>query len=253
MKPRVCILKTDGTNCDYETAHAFALAGAEVKTVLLNQIRAKKELLNNFEILALPGGFSYGDDIASGKILALELMLLLQDQLREFIERGKLIIGICNGFQVLVRAQLLPHSASQKQEATLVGNDSGKFECRWVSLQVESNNCIFTRDIEGSIMLPVAHAEGKFFAEEKKLNQLEEEKLVVFRYAQNESATAQYPYNPNGSMHSIAGITDQTGQILGLMPHPERFVYSYQHPLHAREKIEPAGLVFFKNAVNYFQ
>ncbi len=251
MKPRVCILKTDGTNCDQETAHAFTLAGAAVETVLLNRLRLEKNLLHQFQILVIPGGFSYGDDIASGKILALEMMLFLHDQLREFLDQGNLIIGICNGFQVLVRAQLLPSCEQGKQEVTLVENDSGKFECRWVELAVEPTNCIFTRGISESIMLPVAHAEGKFFTPQESLEQLELNNLVVFRYAKEASATNEYPYNPNGSMDNIAGMCDSTGRILGMMPHPERFIYSYHHPLYRRETPEPVGLKIFSNAVEY--
>jgi len=245
MKPRVCVLKTDGTNCDQETMHAFQLAGADPQLVLINQLRAQKDLLKQFQILAIPGGFSYGDDIASGKILAVELMQFLYDQLHEFVAQGKLIIGICNGFQVLVRAQLLPQLHTGNQEATLLDNNSGKFECRWSSLKVEPTQCVFTKDLTEEIMLPVAHAEGKFFAQQDMLDELESQGLVVFRYAQDGQQTDCYPYNPNGSVHNIAGICDTTGRILGMMPHPERFIYAYQHP----QKLEPLGLKLFKNAV----
>ncbi len=252
MKPRVCVLKTDGINCDQETVHAFTIAGGQAKTVLLNQLRAQKNLLDDFQILVIPGGFSYGDDIASGKILALELMLFLQDQLQAFVDQGKLIIGICNGFQVLVRAQLLPHVSMQRQQATLLTNDSGKFECRWVALRVEKSKCIFTQGLENSsITLPVAHAEGKFFAEEKELNQIESEHLVALRYAHDDVVTEEYPYNPNGSLHGIAGVTDTSGRVFGLMPHPERFIYDYQYPLRTKDHADPVGLKIFSNAVSY--
>ena len=256
MKPKVCVLKTDGINCDQETVHAFTVAGAEAKTVLLNQLRAQKNLLGEFQILVIPGGFSYGDDIASGKILALELMLFLQDQLESFVDQEKLIIGICNGFQVLVRAQLLPHVSPQiskkRQQATLLTNNSGKFECRWVNLRVEKSNCIFTKGLENSsITLPVAHAEGKFFAETQELNQIESEHLVALRYTHDDVATQEYPYNPNGSLHSIAGVTDTSGRVFGLMPHPERFIYDYQHPLRTKNHADPVGLKIFSNAVTY--
>ncbi len=252
MKPKVCVLKTDGINCDQETVHAFTIAGAEAEIVLLNQLRAQKNQLDKFQILVIPGGFSYGDDIASGKILALELMLFLQDQLQDFVDKGKLIIGICNGFQVLVRAQLLPQVSMQRQQATLLTNDSGKFECRWVSLRVEKSNCIFTQGLEdSSITLPVAHAEGKFFAETQELNQIESEHLVALRYTHDDKATQEYPYNPNGSLHSIAGVTDISGRVFGLMPHPERFIYAHQHPWRTRKQYEPVGLKIFANAVSY--
>jgi phosphoribosylformylglycinamidine synthase subunit PurQ / glutaminase len=255
MKPRICILKTDGTNCDQETAHACVRAGGHGEIVLLNQLRAQKNLLSQFQVLVIPGGFSYGDDIASGKILALELMIFLYDQLNEFVEQGKLIIGICNGFQVLVRAQLLPQRNNHKQIATLLTNDSGKFECRWVSLNIEPTDCIFTQGLAGTtIMLPIAHAEGKFFAQEEDLNHLEAENLVVLRYGKNTSTIPDdHPYNPNGSVHDIAGICNPTGRVFGLMPHPERFIYSYQHPLRTREKNDPIGLTIFKNAIEYAQ
>ncbi len=252
MKPRVCILKTDGTNCDQETAHAFSLAGADTKTVLLNELIARKEMLNEFQILALPGGFSYGDDIASGKLFALELELFLKEQLHEFVAQKKLIIGICNGFQVLVRAKLLPHIESSRQYATLTTNDSGAFECRWVQLKVEKSNCVFTQGLENkSIMLPVAHAEGKFYAQAADLEQIEAKQLVALRYADDTGNTQKYPANPNGSLHAIAGACDETGRVFGLMPHPERFVYEYQHPQRTRTLVEPFGRMIFSNAVNY--
>lgn len=252
MKPRVCILKTDGTNCDQETAHAFSLAGAEVQTVLLTELFEKKELLNKFQILAIPGGFSYGDDIASGTVFALELMVFLQDQLHEFIRKGKLIIGVCNGFQVLVRAKLLPAFAVAQQQATLITNDSGKFECRWVSLKVEQSNCVFTQGLaDQQMMLPVAHVEGKFFAHKAELDQLEQNNLIALRYAYNDVATQEYPHNPNGSLRAIAGVCDISGRVFGLMPHPERFVYAHQYPQRTRQTVEPMGRTIFSNAVNY--
>ena len=251
-KPRVCILKTDGTNCDVETAHAFELAGAESRTVLLTRLLKHPQLLNEFDILALPGGFSYGDDIASGTLFALELMQFLREELAGFVAQGKLIIGICNGFQVLVRAKLLPDLSAKSQQATLLTNDSGKYECRWTSLQVEQTNCVFTTGLaEKEMMLPVAHAEGKFFVQKQQLAQLEKRKQVVLRYIADHEATQTYPHNPNGSLHAIAGLCDTTGRVLGLMPHPERFIYSYQHPERTRKKVEPMGLKLFENAVRY--
>lgn len=254
MKPRVCILKTDGINCDQETVHAFELAGAHVQTVLLTHLFEHKKLLNEFQILVLPGGFSYGDDIASGTIFALELMLFLQDELQEFIRRGKLIIGICNGFQVLVRARLLPACALTHQQATLIGNDSGKFECRWVSLKVEQSNCVFTNGLANQMMmLPVAHGEGKFFAHEADLDQLECNNLIPLRYVHNEQPTQEYPYNPNGSLRAIAGVCDVSGRVFGLMPHPERFLYAHQYPVRSTQAVDPVGRLIFSNAVQYAQ
>lgn len=252
MKPRVCILKTDGTNCDQETAHAFSLAGADTQIVLLTELLQKKHQLNDFQVLALPGGFSYGDDIASGKLFALELELFLKEQLQQFIAQKKAIIGICNGFQVLVRAKLLPQIASESQQATLAWNASGKFECRWVSLKIEKSNCIFTRGLEDTILeLPVAHAEGRFYCEDDARSYMELNKLIPLRYAQDGRATSEYPANPNGSLDAIAGACDETGLVFGLMPHPERFVYAHQYPHRTRTAVEPMGRMIFQNAVSY--
>ncbi len=250
MKPRVCILKTDGTNCDNETVHSFEKVGADAQIVLLNQLRSGEKKLSSFEILVIPGGFSYGDDIASGKLFALELMNFLSDQLHDFIAQSKLIIGICNGFQVLVRAGLLPYPQKKEQHATLLHNNSGKFECRWISLIIEPSECIFMRGLVGKqIKIPVAHGEGKFFATQSVMDQLESDQLVVARYASPEGvATDHYPDNPNGSLHAIAGVCDSTGRIFGLMPHPERFIYEYQSPFQEQE---PAGITIFSNAISY--
>lgn len=253
MKPRVCILKTDGTNCDVETAHAFAKAGADVQNVLVKQLRTHQQSLRNFQIIAIPGGFSYGDDIASGKILAVELLSLLRDELQECLARDTLIIGICNGFQVLVRTGLLPFGTLGDMQVTLAHNDSGKFECRWVNMIVEKTPCIFTQNLQGkSISLQIAHGEGKFFCDEKKLEQIENQGLVALRYAQSGKPSQEYPANPNGSLHAIAGICDPSGKIFGLMPHPERFVEKYQYPNWRNEQKDAQGLEIFKSAVEYY-
>jgi phosphoribosylformylglycinamidine synthase I len=255
MKPRVCILKTDGTNCDQETSYAFAKAGGAVTIVSLNQLKAGRVHLSSFEILAIPGGFSYGDDIASGKIFAFELYSFLKDQLQEFVSNGNLIIGICNGFQVLIQLGLLPCNTIGTKQATLTDNDSGKFECRWVHMIVEKGPCVFTKDLEGSeIMLQMAHGEGKFVANQILLDNLEQDQLVVLRYSDRAKATQQYPHNPNGSLNAIAGICDITGRIFGLMPHPERYVEHYHYPNWRRQlDIKPHGFSFFKNAILYVQ
>jgi len=251
MKARVCVLCTDGTNCDYETAAAFDLVGAKSKRVHVNQLRDGQEDLEDYQILALPGGFSYGDDVASGKILALELLSFLGEQLAKFVERQKPIIGICNGFQVLVRTGLLPFETLGNMSATLMNNDSGRFECRWINLIVEDSPCIFTRGMEGEISLQVAHGEGKFFAADKNLIRLEGRRLVALRYSVLGQPTQKFPANPNGSLNAVAGICSPSGLIFGLMPHPERFVRAQQHPNWRRERIEPAGLPIFRNAVEF--
>ncbi len=254
MKPMVCILRADGTNCDLETAYAFEKAGAGCRMVHVNQLRSGEEKLSDYQIMALPGGFSYGDDVHSGKILAVELTSFLKESLQEFVGAGKPVLGICNGFQVLVRTGLLPERRLGDISCALVNNDSGRFECRWVSLVIEDSPCIFTRGMAGSCAsVQVAHGEGKFLAGDDVLDALESSGQVVFRYAGPEGrATMDYPHNPNGSLRSIAGICDRTGLVLGLMPHPERFVDLHQHPNWRRGMYSmPQGLPLFVNAVKY--
>lgn len=255
MKPRICILKTDGINCDQETAYAFEKAGGNASIISVHTLKEEKNVLNNFQILALPGGFSYGDDVASGKILAVELLAHLKDQLHEFILQDKLILGICNGFQVLTQLGLLPFKTMGKKQATLAHNNSNKFECRWVTMRIEKSPCIFTQGLEGTeISLQVAHGEGKFFTSLELLNEIEQLGLVPLRYTHQSVATQEYPHNPNGSLHAIAGICDKTGKIFGLMPHPERYVEQHQHPNWRRTPhISPHGLLFFKRAIEYVQ
>lgn len=254
MKPRVMIIRAAGTNCDVETQHAFEIAGARVERIYIDEVKRKNLL--EYQILALPGGFTYGDDIAAGKILANEIKYKLHDQFLGFIEKENLIIGICNGFQVLVKCGILPafEQYFEEQTVSLVDNDSERFEDRWVHLKVYGERSIFTRGLKEIITLPVAHAEGKFVA--KNNGVLEKIKdLVVFQYVDAKGEMADYPHNPNGSVMNIAGITDRTGRVLGLMPHPERFVSYIQHPNHTRETIpeQGDGYYIFKNAVAYFK
>lgn len=255
-KVKVIILRTAGTNCDYETDYAFKLAGAQTELVHVNQLIRGERHLSEYSILAIPGGFSYGDDISAGILLANELKYKLSKQLEEFVSAKKLIIGICNGFQVLVKSGLIRGvngEINYQQNLTLAMNDSGKFECRWIHLQTEESPCIFTRDLKERIYLPVAHAEGKFMTEEETLNSIEENGQVVFRYVDQEGKLTGYPDNPNGSLNNIAGICDSSGRIFGLMPHPERYVNRYNHPRWTREVLpeEGDGLPIFKNAVEY--
>ncbi|MDP3955355.1 MAG: phosphoribosylformylglycinamidine synthase I [bacterium] len=253
--PQVCVLKTDGINCDAEMMNAFAVAGGRPKIVHINELRKGDENLRNYQILAIPGGFSYGDDVASGKILALELNSYLGDQISEFVQRQKgLVLGVCNGFQVLVRTGLLPFGTMGEMQATLMSNDSGHFECRWVNLKVEDDNaCVFLEGMNGTVSYQVAHGEGKFFANQSGLARVESEKLVVFRYCDRlGNPTKDYPQNPNGSLNAIAGVTDPTGRILGLMPHPERFIRKTQHPNWRRiPNLKPQGLPIFEKMVEY--
>lgn len=264
-KVRVIVLRTAGTNCDGETAHAFQSCGAQVDRVHINRLLSREVLLKEYHILAIPGGFTYGDDIISGRILANELRLRLGRDLAEFIRERKLILGICNGFQVLVRAGILPGPLSggdgwtpeTKQSVTLTYNDSGKFEDRWVHLRL-SGNSVWTQDLPPVVYLPVAHAEGKFIPGEGKeiINTLKQNGQVVFCYSDAQGNEFGYPGNPNGSVESIAGITDRTGRILGLMPHPERHFWTTQHPFWTRLK-DPAGrgdgARIFENGVSYVQ
>ncbi len=247
-------MRTAGTNCDQETAFAFVQAGAEAELVHINKFIRVKKSLRDYQILALPGGFSYGDDIASGKVFANELRHKLTEELKDFVKEGKLIIGICNGFQVLVKSGLLPGNNDFQQEASLIINDSAKFEDRWVYLK-SSGRCAWTRGIPEIIYLPVAHGEGKFILKEKSgLNRLKANRQIVFQYCDARGRPSGYPDNPNGALENIAGICDLTGRVLGLMPHPERHIAFSQHPrwFSLRRKKEGEGLGIFRNGVKYF-
>ena len=251
-KPRALVLRAPGTNCDEEAAFAWQKAGAEVESWHLGRLIESPEGLDAFQILTLPGGFSYGDDLGSGKILATRLATVLGDPLRKFLDRDGLVLGICNGFQVLVKAGLLPARADLGP-ATLTFNDSGHFESRWVRMLPSPGLSPFLTD-DRPIELPVAHGEGKFvLADPSSLVKLEAAGQVVLRYADPEGrATSAYPANPNGSIGSVAGLCDPTGRIFGLMPHPERFVDPLHHPRWTREGLgtEGDGLRIFRNAVN---
>ena len=239
---RTLILRAPGTNCDGETAFAFEQAGSQVDAAHVNELIRHQKLLSDYQIMVIPGGFTYGDDISAGKILANELRLKLGGDIQKFVADGRLILGICNGFQVLVKAGILPELSSQ---LTLAGNDSGRFECRWVYLRVnETSPCIFTRGMD-MMYLPVAHGEGKVVTEPGIPN-------IALRYAdETGNINAGYPHNPNGSMDNIAGICDDSGRIFSLMPHPERFIRWTQHPRWTREPARERGDGFriFENAV----
>ncbi len=256
IKPKALVLKTDGINRDEDLAFAFELAGAESKIVHVNDLRSKKENLSDFQILGIPGGFAYGDDIASGKILAVELISFLAEELKKFIERkDTVVLGICNGFQVLIRTGLVPFRHFGEMDATLANNDSGHFECRWIKLKVERNSkSKFLSGMENEIIwYPVAHGEGKFFAKEPVLAKIEKDNLVALRYVDEKgNPTQEYPDNPNGALNAIAGVSDETGRVLGLMPHPECFVRVEQHPNWRRGNVKkPQGLPLFKNMVSF--
>ena len=259
FKPKALILRTAGTNCDYETKYALEKAGAEVDLIHINRLINEKKLLGLYQMFVLPGGFTYGDDIAAGKVLANQLKHHLLNELLKFVDDGKQIIGICNGFQVLIKMGLLPEIKDiqslndHKQEFTLTRNDSNKFEDRWVYLRAFSNKSVFI-DSDTVLYIPVANAEGKFIAKnEEKLKMLEESEQIVFRYVDKDGNESGYPWNPNGSMDNVAGICDSTGRILGMMPHPERHIEPTQHPRWTREGLREKGdgLVIFQKAVDY--
>ncbi len=256
MTPKALILTGYGINCDMETQHAFKLAGADAERVHLTDLINGARKLSEFHILAFPGGFSFGDDIASGKVLANMIKYNLGGQVREFIDAGKLIIGICNGFQAMVKMGLLPafDGYYSMQDVTLTFNDSGRFEDRWVHLKTNKNsNCVFTKGI-GSMYLPVRHGEGKFVVKNPQvLLRLKKNNHVVFQYVDKEGNLAGYPRNPNGSVENIAAICDETGRVFGMMPHPEAFQHRTNHPAWTREELpeEGAGVAIFRNAVEY--
>jgi phosphoribosylformylglycinamidine synthase len=258
MKPKAMILRTAGTNCDGETAYALELAGAETEKVHVNRLIEQPALLAQFQLLAFPGGFSYGDDIAAGKILANQLAHHLHDALHEFVEAGKPVIGICNGFQVLVKTDLLPGPLAGKagQTCTLTNNDCGRFVDRWVRLGTRSKKCIWTDGID-QLDVPIAHGEGKFIAATDDVRQaLWDTDQVTFTYVRPDGSPANgvFPDNPNGSVDDIAGVCDATGLVLGLMPHPERFIDAIQHPgwkRGAEMSERGAGLKVFENAVKH--
>lgn len=252
-KVKVLILTTSGTNCDSETLSAFEECKAQAEKAHINSLIANKDKIQQCDILALPGGFSYGDDISSGKILANEIKNKLSDAVRKFALSGKPIIGICNGFQILVKMGLLPDPELFEQTVSLSCNDSNKFECRWIYLKTQQTKCLWTKDLPSTIDLPIAHGEGKFTAKDGKiLKDLENNGQIVFRYCSKEGLKPSYPLDPNGSEEQIAAVCNKKGNILGIMPHPERFVFSFQHPLKKNMSGKYGwGKKIFQNAVDF--
>jgi phosphoribosylformylglycinamidine synthase I len=248
-KVKVLMLRAPGTNRDIDTRIAFNECGADVESALVSELLRREKRLTDYQILVFPGGFTYGDDISAGKIMANEVRLKLKEDIDKFVTDGRLLLGICNGFQVLVKTGILPGIKSKSaQPVTLTNNDSGKFECRWVYLKVnEKSPCVFTKGIRG-IYVPVAHGEGKLVAGPGMAEKLN----IVVQYVDEKWKTkAGYPYNPNGSINDIAGICDDSGRIFGLMPHPEDFIRWTQHPRWTREnpRQDLYGLQIFANAV----
>ena len=251
-KPRILILRAPGTNCDAETHYAFGCAGGAPEVVHLNRVLESPAQAADYQVLCLPGGFSYGDDVSAGRIFANQLRHHLSDLLREFRDAGKLVLGICNGFQVLIKSGLLDTDDAQGPTASLTWNDSGRFLDRWVQLRTEGDRCVFLAGVEG-LFLPIAHAEGQFVVRDQAaFDRLQQAGQLVLRYAP--ASEADTDYNPNGSTGDVAGMCDQSGRVMGLMPHPERFVDPTHHPQWTRlpQAAEGAGLQIFRNAVRYF-
>ncbi len=251
MTPTALIIRTAGTNCDRELAHAFELAGSETQTLHLSHLIENPEQIGNFDLIGFPGGFSYGDDIAAGRILANRIRHQLWQPLQHAAQRGVPMIGICNGFQVMVKLGLLPDPNLGKQTVTLADNTTGRFIDKWTPIIANKNSpCIWTKNLT-TFDLPIAHGEGRFVpANNDILSQLKTNNQIALRYSPD--------HNPNGSTDDIAGICDPTGNILGLMPHPERFTDPTHHPTWTRQPQKfltqtTPGLRIFQNAVQHVQ
>ena len=271
---RACVLTGYGLNCDYETNFSLQVAGAHSERVHINElIPSEKDktnvTLDHYHILVLGGGFSWADDHGAGVIMASKLRYNIGEQIEKFIGEGKLIIGICNGFQALVNLGLLPgfDGDYHSRKVALTYNDSGNFVDRWVTLKVQEDSvCIFTKGIS-TFDLPVRHGEGKFYADKETLARLTDNDQVVLQYADENGNPAQgkWPCNPNGSLNDIAGICDATGRIFGVMPHPEAYNHYTNHPDWTRKKEriarlgkhlgseEGEGITIFRNAVAYIR
>lgn len=242
--PRVLVMRMAGTNCDTETARGFDLVGADADIVHINSIKkgyrpedGRKFSMDDYHILAIPGGFSGGDYIKAGKMYAEDIRGSLKEVVEKFVSDGKPIIGICNGFQVLAQLGLVPNREIGNQTVSLTYNESRKFEDRWVNLTSPKNNCIWTKNING-IYLPVANAEGNVRADKEEIQRLFDNNLVVFQYADAQgNPTQSHPENPSGSIDAIAAVTDPSGTILGIMPHPERYNHPMNHNLATLQKV----------------
>ncbi len=269
---RALVLRAAGTNCEHETAHALEAAGAAPAILHLKEIQAAPDPLDEAAMVVFPGGFSYGDDLGAGRIQAEEIRATFLEPLQALVRRGGLVLGICNGFQVLVKLGLLPGpipgqkpgqkpdqkpdsgpTESSNPSVSLTWNNSGRYEDRWVHLEVSARKSPFLAALSERIHLPVAHAEGKFVVRTPAiLAGLEAGGQVALRYVDPEGNPAGFPWNPNGSTGHVAGITDATGRILGLMPHPERNAAPLHHPSPGRgnRRERPDGLAFFMSAVD---
>jgi phosphoribosylformylglycinamidine synthase len=255
MKPKALIIQAHGTNRDYDVSEALSLAGAEPVLVPLNELRANKKRFGDYQMLVLPGGFSYADSLGAGKLLAIDLNTYFIEEINQFVNSGKPVLGICNGFQALIKSGILPFGAGKTESgATLTYNARGHFECRWVTLKPVSQQCIWTRDMDELIECPVAHGEGNFQINSFfPLSSFLENDQIALAYIcpDGSPARAEYPFNPNGSVQDIAGICNPQGNVLGLMPHPENHIHPFQHPLWTRGISRNCGLALFENGVRY--
>jgi len=263
---KVLILSGYGINCEDETFNAFKSVGFKGVIVHVNDLIKNPKMLKKFQILALPGGFSYGDHTGSGNAMAHKIKNNIFEYITNFIENDKLVIGICNGCQILVNLGIVPALSSYKREMALVENDTAAYQCRWIKLKVVSQKGPWLKKIN-QLFLPVAHQEGKFIADKKIINKLKKKKLITCKYINNSGSLAkkQFPYNPNGSLEDIAAITNLNGNVLAIMPHPERALYFSQQPdwiiakrlkhnkLIKKNLLYADGYQIFKNAYNYFK
>jgi len=266
MKPKSLIITGYGINCEEETAKVFEMEGAESEIVHINDLIDGTKKMQDFQIMAFPGGFSHGDDTGSGNAMANKIKNNLNEEFLKFAREDKLVIGLCNGFQILVNLGLVPalNNNYGARTVALMHNTQARYECRWIHLKRASDKCIWTRGIE-TIHVPIAHGEGNFYTDEETLKQIKSGDQIAFKYVREDGSPAnnEFPFNPNGAMEDIAGICDPSGRILGMMPHPERFncfVNEDGWPLEKEKLIregkplpkEGKGLKLFRNAVEYF-
>jgi phosphoribosylformylglycinamidine synthase len=267
-KPQTLVLTGYGINCEEETAFAFKMSGSGTDIIHINDLIENRKLLDEYQILVFPGGFSYGDDTGSGKALANRIKNNLLDEIKKFIERDTLMLGICNGFQVLTNLGVVPalNGFTGNAEVSLEHNQSFRYQCRWIDVAVNTKSpSVFTSGIE-KMHIPVAHGEGNFYAPAGILEQIESNNLAVMKYIKPEGAAAsqEFPYNPNGAVNDIASICSSNGRIMGMMPHPERGMFFTQRNdwTYLKEKYKREGgaipefsdgIKIFENAVNYFK